>query len=75
MNINDHLMKRLKDISYGEYDRLVQEDRACLYCEKVGSMEKITMEEHGLDDGFTCYECGWKIYKGKEAGVWHPPDL
>lgn len=63
MNIEDPLMKRLHEISYEEYNKQSQKDRTCAYCKKPASMKKVTMKNDNLDDGFTCIECGWKIYK------------
>lgn len=58
MNIKDHSTKRLSEISYDEYDKQEEKDRACAWCRKIGSMEKSNSYNN-----FKCSECGWKIYK------------
>lgn len=70
MNLEDPLMKRLDEISYKEYNNLKEEKRFCVNCcIELASMKKVTMKKNGLDDGFTCRKCGWKIYKPEASEV------
>lgn len=70
MSLECPSMKRLDEISYKEYNNLKEEKRFCVYCcAKPASMKKVTMKKDGLDDGFTCRKCGFKVYKPEASEV------